>query len=379
MGKSKRTLSQTSPDLAQISPSSKQLRLDSFFPPQPSTSTTTPLKRSASSTNKTQEVHTPSTTHPPEQRYSKPLPSVNSRLDCDAIELIKHYSTLTARTVSQIFSQLTLLTDFLKSSCSISPHCLSCLHKTPDKLNSAVCKETPPSSFSDGCLPQVPSKPIMHLVYVPHAAVVTIGPPRGFTSFPRWTKIALAKRHLAFLLKVNVRNIDLYRTETLSTSFHSTRLLLTFHSNYVPGMLFSSANLLQRWGVTPHRLFKNTTIARLISTEASLQPPPTDASPSSKRTKLFRTFRPTYPPTDSLLLSSTSISVYKSSQGSKKVRLQHFFAPDKSTVMSLAYKARHLFAGLVNGNIAIYTKLEGKMTTEEFIITLMLKKKKSKY
>ncbi|XP_078233399.1 uncharacterized protein LOC144583468 [Pogona vitticeps] len=251
MGKSKRTLSQTSPDLAQISPSSKQLRLDSFFPPQPSTLTTTPLIRSASSTNQTQEVHTPSTTHPPEQCYSKPLPSVNSRLDCDAIELIKRYSTLTARTVSQIFSQLTLLTDFLKSSCSISPHCLSCLNKTSDKLNSAVCKETPPSSFSDGCLPQVPSKPIMHLVYVPHAAVVTIGPPRGFTSFPCWTKIALAKRHLAFLLKVNVRNIDLYRTETLSTSFHSARLLLTFHSNYVPGMLFSSANLLQRWGVTP--------------------------------------------------------------------------------------------------------------------------------
>ncbi|XP_062981166.1 rho guanine nucleotide exchange factor 10 isoform X1 [Elgaria multicarinata webbii] len=53
-----------------------------------------------------------------------------------------------------------------------------------------------------------------------------------------------------------------------------------------------------------------------------------------------------------------SISVYKSSQGSKKVRLQHFFTPDKSTVMSLAYKNNHLFAGLVNGNITIYTKLE---------------------
>ncbi|KAF7247948.1 Rho guanine nucleotide exchange factor 10 [Varanus komodoensis] len=63
-------------------------------------------------------------------------------------------------------------------------------------------------------------------------------------------------------------------------------------------------------------------------------------------------------PTICLGMEEGSISVYKSSQGSKKVRLQHFFTPEKSTVMSLAYKTNHLFAGLVNGNIAIYTKLE---------------------
>ncbi|XP_078504041.1 rho guanine nucleotide exchange factor 10 isoform X2 [Lissotriton helveticus] len=53
-----------------------------------------------------------------------------------------------------------------------------------------------------------------------------------------------------------------------------------------------------------------------------------------------------------------SISVYKSNQGSKKVRLQHFYTPDKSTVMSLAYVSGHIFAGLVNGNITIYAKAE---------------------
>ncbi|XP_069462192.1 rho guanine nucleotide exchange factor 10 isoform X2 [Ambystoma mexicanum] len=53
-----------------------------------------------------------------------------------------------------------------------------------------------------------------------------------------------------------------------------------------------------------------------------------------------------------------SISVYKSSQGSKKVRLQHFFTPEKSTVMSLTYASHHIFAGLVNGNVAIYMKAE---------------------
>ncbi|KAH0622031.1 hypothetical protein JD844_023928 [Phrynosoma platyrhinos] len=63
-------------------------------------------------------------------------------------------------------------------------------------------------------------------------------------------------------------------------------------------------------------------------------------------------------PTICLGMEEGSISVYKSSQGSKKIRLQHFFTPDKSTVMSLVYKTHHLFAGLVNGNIAIYTKLE---------------------
>ncbi|XP_070789058.1 rho guanine nucleotide exchange factor 10 isoform X2 [Pituophis catenifer annectens] len=68
--------------------------------------------------------------------------------------------------------------------------------------------------------------------------------------------------------------------------------------------------------------------------------------------------KPLSVPTICLGMEEGSISVYKSSQGSKKIRLQHFFAPEKSTVMSLAYKTHHLFAGLVNGNIAIYTKLE---------------------
>nr|XP_060608688.1 rho guanine nucleotide exchange factor 10 isoform X3 [Anolis sagrei ordinatus]XP_060608689.1 rho guanine nucleotide exchange factor 10 isoform X3 [Anolis sagrei ordinatus]XP_060608690.1 rho guanine nucleotide exchange factor 10 isoform X3 [Anolis sagrei ordinatus] len=68
--------------------------------------------------------------------------------------------------------------------------------------------------------------------------------------------------------------------------------------------------------------------------------------------------KPSSVPTICLGMEEGSISVYKSSQGSKKVRLQHFFTPEKSTVMSLVYKTHHLFAGLVNGNIAIYTKLE---------------------
>ncbi|XP_074847291.1 rho guanine nucleotide exchange factor 10 isoform X2 [Carettochelys insculpta] len=61
-------------------------------------------------------------------------------------------------------------------------------------------------------------------------------------------------------------------------------------------------------------------------------------------------------PTVCLGMEEGSISIYKSHQGSKKVRLQHFFTPEKSTVMSLTYLSQYLFAGLVNGNIAIYTK-----------------------
>uniref|UniRef100_A0A8D0BL01 Rho guanine nucleotide exchange factor 10 n=1 Tax=Salvator merianae TaxID=96440 RepID=A0A8D0BL01_SALMN len=68
--------------------------------------------------------------------------------------------------------------------------------------------------------------------------------------------------------------------------------------------------------------------------------------------------KPSNLPTICLGTEEGSISIYKSNQGSKKVRLQHFFAPNKSTVMSLAYKTNHLFAGLVNGNIAVYTKSE---------------------
>ncbi|XP_054051590.1 rho guanine nucleotide exchange factor 10 isoform X2 [Rissa tridactyla] len=70
-------------------------------------------------------------------------------------------------------------------------------------------------------------------------------------------------------------------------------------------------------------------------------------------------------PTICLGMEEGSISVYKSCQGSKKIRLQHFFTPEKSTVMSLTYMSQYLFAGLVNGNISIYTKAEdGTWNTE---------------
>ncbi|XP_077476533.1 rho guanine nucleotide exchange factor 10 isoform X1 [Stigmatopora argus] len=59
-------------------------------------------------------------------------------------------------------------------------------------------------------------------------------------------------------------------------------------------------------------------------------------------------------PTVCLGMEEGSIIVYKSSQRSKKVRLQHFFTPDKSTVTSLAYMKCCLYAGLVSGSVAIY-------------------------
>ncbi|KAM6279728.1 rho guanine nucleotide exchange factor 10 isoform 4-T7 [Porphyrio hochstetteri] len=70
-------------------------------------------------------------------------------------------------------------------------------------------------------------------------------------------------------------------------------------------------------------------------------------------------------PTICLGMEEGSISIYKSCQGSKKIRLQHFFTPEKSTVMSLTYISQYLFAGLVNGNLSIYTKAEdGTWNTE---------------
>nr|XP_019593137.1 PREDICTED: rho guanine nucleotide exchange factor 10 isoform X2 [Rhinolophus sinicus] len=63
-------------------------------------------------------------------------------------------------------------------------------------------------------------------------------------------------------------------------------------------------------------------------------------------------------PTICLGTEEGSISIYKSSQGSKKVRLQHFFTPEKSTVMSLACTPRSLYAGLVDGAVAVYAKAE---------------------
>ncbi|XP_061700066.1 rho guanine nucleotide exchange factor 10 isoform X3 [Syngnathoides biaculeatus] len=63
-----------------------------------------------------------------------------------------------------------------------------------------------------------------------------------------------------------------------------------------------------------------------------------------------------FTPTVCLGMEEGSIIVYKSSQRSKKVRLQQFFTPDKSTVTSVAYTKRCLYAGLVSGSVAIYTR-----------------------
>ncbi|XP_068607758.1 rho guanine nucleotide exchange factor 10 [Brachionichthys hirsutus] len=61
-------------------------------------------------------------------------------------------------------------------------------------------------------------------------------------------------------------------------------------------------------------------------------------------------------PSVCLGMEEGSIIVYKSSQRSKKVRLQHFFTPDKSTVTSLAYMKPCLYAGLVNGAVVVYSR-----------------------
>ncbi|XP_049595873.1 rho guanine nucleotide exchange factor 10 isoform X2 [Syngnathus scovelli] len=61
-------------------------------------------------------------------------------------------------------------------------------------------------------------------------------------------------------------------------------------------------------------------------------------------------------PTVCLGMEEGSIIVYKSSQRSKKVRLQQFFTPDKSTVTSLSYMKGCLYAGLVSGSVAIYSR-----------------------
>lgn len=55
-----------------------------------------------------------------------------------------------------------------------------------------------------------------------------------------------------------------------------------------------------------------------------------------------------------------SISVYKSSQRAKKVRLQHFFSPDKSSVTCLVYKSGCLYAGLVSGSLVVFSRADGK-------------------
>ncbi|XP_047467973.1 rho guanine nucleotide exchange factor 10 isoform X2 [Mugil cephalus] len=61
-------------------------------------------------------------------------------------------------------------------------------------------------------------------------------------------------------------------------------------------------------------------------------------------------------PSVCLGMEDGSIIVYKSSQRSKKVRLQHFFTPDKSTVTSLVYRKDYLYAGLVSGSVAVYPR-----------------------
>ncbi|CAK6442530.1 unnamed protein product [Pipistrellus nathusii] len=61
-------------------------------------------------------------------------------------------------------------------------------------------------------------------------------------------------------------------------------------------------------------------------------------------------------PTVCLGTEEGSISVYKSSPGAKKVRLQQFSAPGKAAVLSLACSPHSLYAGLVDGAVAVYAK-----------------------
>uniref|UniRef100_A0A8C4E8R8 Rho guanine nucleotide exchange factor 10 n=1 Tax=Dicentrarchus labrax TaxID=13489 RepID=A0A8C4E8R8_DICLA len=70
-------------------------------------------------------------------------------------------------------------------------------------------------------------------------------------------------------------------------------------------------------------------------------------------------------PSVCLGMEEGSIIVYKSSQRSKKVRLQHFFTPDKSTVTSLVYKKHCLYAGLVSGSVAVYSRSQDGLWSYE--------------
>uniref|UniRef100_A0A8C8LPT3 Rho guanine nucleotide exchange factor 10 n=1 Tax=Oncorhynchus tshawytscha TaxID=74940 RepID=A0A8C8LPT3_ONCTS len=70
-------------------------------------------------------------------------------------------------------------------------------------------------------------------------------------------------------------------------------------------------------------------------------------------------------PTVCLGMEEGSIIVYKSSQQSKKVRLQHFFILDKSTVTSLVHQKQCLYAGLVSGSVAIYSRAQGEACSKD--------------
>ncbi|XP_021328851.1 rho guanine nucleotide exchange factor 10 isoform X2 [Danio rerio] len=77
-------------------------------------------------------------------------------------------------------------------------------------------------------------------------------------------------------------------------------------------------------------------------------------------------------PTVCLGMEEGSISVYKSSQRSKKVRLQHFFSPDKSSVTCLVYTSGCLYAGLVSGSLVIYSRTDDGFWVESGACVLKL-------
>ncbi|TRZ01887.1 hypothetical protein DNTS_014852 [Danionella cerebrum] len=77
-------------------------------------------------------------------------------------------------------------------------------------------------------------------------------------------------------------------------------------------------------------------------------------------------------PTVCLGMEEGSISVYKSSQRSKKIRLQHFFSPDKSSVTCLVYKSGFLYAGLVSGSVVVFSRAEDGSWVEFGALVLKL-------
>ena len=253
-----------------MTPNFKQTKLEAFFPlsqPLASDDLLPSLPSPSAQLAYLESVTPPSSLCGNKQNL--PMSDKETSLDQEPDNLLMKYSLLTAQTVDQIFTQLTMAVELLKGLYRIIPTMQS-INSNPHAGSNLCLPEKAvanPSCMNSPTLTYAPKT--AQLIYDPNCAAISVSLGRG--KYSDWSRIKHAKIHLATLLKVASSTIDLLKIEKLPSSHSMDRFLLFFTSNRIPGLLFSRAGILRRTGIFPQRHFRNTTIVSLLPLKPNLR------------------------------------------------------------------------------------------------------------
>lgn len=276
MGK-KRTFSPGS-DEPQNCPRLKQTRLENFLLPSPHPSTAEaalvdiPPPPPYSQTT-TPEPHV-SPTSPSGPYQQQPSVSTSASYQpSDSDNLILQHSLLVSSTINLVFSYLEKVVSLLKGllkgpRSALSQPYLKAVSHPQDPRN---LPKPPLSAHANPPLSSGHLNKLASLVYDSNSIAITI--PNWARNHRDWNRLALAKNHLASLLRIKPPYIDLIKTVRLTPLRSTKRFLLFFHSSQIPRMLLRRSTILSHDGIFIQRHFKNTLISSLFPPRTRTQKP----------------------------------------------------------------------------------------------------------